>query len=65
MKERFFWREFVLALIAAALLVGLILAFRSVPSGPTVSDCYQIDDPCARAACLEEYYRIYGQTHDQ
>jgi len=65
MRERFFRREFVLALIVVALLVGLILAFRSVPSGPTVSDCYQIDEPCARAACLEEYYRMYGQRYDQ
>jgi hypothetical protein len=65
MRERFFGREFVLVLIAVILLGGLILALRSVPSEPTVSNCYQIDEPCARAACLEEYYRTYGQTYDQ
>jgi len=65
MREWFFRREFVLALIAVILLGGLILALRSVPSGPTVSNCYQIVEPCARAACLEEYYRTYGQTYDQ
>ncbi|MFQ6001923.1 MAG: hypothetical protein ACE5LG_09705 [Anaerolineae bacterium] len=65
MRERFFRREFVLALIAVVILAGLILASRSIPSGPTMSDCYQIEEPCARAACLEEYYRIYGQTYEQ
>lgn len=30
-----------------------------------VSDRYQIDEPSARVACIEEYYRIYGQTYGQ
>lgn len=30
-----------------------------------VSDRYQIDDPSARVGCIEEYYRIYGQTYGQ
>ncbi len=30
-----------------------------------VSERYQVGDPSAPVACMEQYYRIYGQTHGQ
>jgi len=51
--------------VGATVWALTILAFRSVPSGPAVSECAQIDEPSAHTARIEEYYRIYGQTYEQ